>query len=112
RTVSLPGDDGDFLATLAVLGSACGTSEVAARLHGALAATETQGWRGDLPGRLAYERSEARLRQVLGEAGYAAAWAEGHAFRHDDLEAAMATILDAAATAARPGVSPEGIRGY
>jgi hypothetical protein len=102
RTVALRHDKGDLLATLAVLGSACGMPKVAAQILGAAAAAEAQEWHADLPERLVFERTEQRLRQVLGETGYAAAWAEGRAFSAEELDAAAAVILDAAAADRKP----------
>jgi ATP/maltotriose-dependent transcriptional regulator MalT len=99
-TLALEGKlGGQLFATLAVLGSAGGTAEIAARLLGAAAAIGERGWRADLPERLAFERSEVRLRQVMGESAFAAAWAEGQTLSPEETEAAMDAILDAAATA-------------
>jgi predicted ATPase/DNA-binding XRE family transcriptional regulator len=102
RTVALRHHKGDLLATFAVLGSACGMPRAAAQMLGAAAAAEAQEWHADLPERLVFERTERRLRQVLGETGYAAAWAEGRAFRAEDVGAASAAILDAASADLTP----------
>jgi predicted ATPase/class 3 adenylate cyclase len=87
---------GDLLDTVAVLGTACGLFAIAARLQGAASVVEWHTGRAELPERSVYERTEARLRNVLGEAVYLQAWEHGAAFRPEETSAAVAAVLDAA----------------
>jgi predicted ATPase/class 3 adenylate cyclase len=90
---------GMVLRVTAVLGGACGMETVAAHLQGAADALD-DGGPVELPEGLAFEQAAQHLRAVLGEAEYTRAWREGQAFRPEDVEAALAMILEAASAAA------------
>ncbi len=102
---------GELLATLAVLGDACGQVEAAARL---LSAAETvEGGRPfDPPVGLACARAAERLRQALGAAAYERALAAGRGQGPEAVEADARAVLEAAAAAPAPAsVSPDPARG-
>ncbi len=87
---------GELLATLAVLGDACGQVEAAARLLGA-AETAEAAQHFDPPVGLACARAAERLRQALGAAAYERALAAGRGQGPEAVEADARAVLDAAA---------------
>ena len=87
---------GELLATLAVLGDACGQVEAAARLLGA--AESSEGGRPfDPPVGLACARAGERLRQALGSGAYERALAAGREQGAATIDADARAVLDAAA---------------
>ncbi|HEY7034730.1 MAG TPA: LuxR C-terminal-related transcriptional regulator [Thermomicrobiales bacterium] len=85
------------LANCAVLGSACGANEVAARLLGAAHETAAAiGETFDPPERYAYERVAARLQAALGASAYEQSLAAGRASEPEAIEADVRAVLAAA----------------
>ena len=93
--VAMRHDWNQVLWTLAVLAMTTGESAAGAALLGAAdAAGERQA--PNLPERVAYERAQQRLRAVLGDESFAAAWSQGSRMTTDEVVAAAQGVLDAA----------------
>jgi non-specific serine/threonine protein kinase len=88
-------DRSQVLRALAVLATAAGEATAGARLLGAADAA-AHGRRPDLPERAAYERAEQRLRAVLGDEAFAAAWSHGRGMAADEVAATAEGVLGAA----------------
>jgi DNA-binding NarL/FixJ family response regulator len=80
---------------IAVLATATGESAAGVTLLGAADAA-AGGQPPDLPERVAYERAQQRLRAVLGDEAFAAAWKHGTRLTTDEVAAVAQGVLDAA----------------
>lgn len=98
----------DLLATLAVLGSACGANETAARLFGAANAATASGHAPTPPEATAYERAAKRVRKALGSLAYEQAFAIGRQQGNGAIAADAREVLAAAMSSGRSSSDPEG----
>jgi non-specific serine/threonine protein kinase len=84
-----------FQATAAVLASAVGAAEAAARLFGAATASHPD-WAVGLPERTFHDRAAATARRQLGDGAYEAAWEAGYRLRPGEVKAEIERVLAAA----------------
>ncbi|HYH12250.1 MAG TPA: hypothetical protein VD789_07825, partial [Thermomicrobiales bacterium] len=92
--------DGQLMATVAVLGTACGAVTHAARLMGATAGLlEMSGDSFWLPERDVYERVVGSLRAILGDERYDSLTTEGGVMPDDAITADIKSVLNAASGA-------------
>lgn len=98
----------DLLATLAVLGGACGTYETAARLFGAAHAATASGHTPTPPEATAYERAAQRIRSALGSRVFEHAFAIGQQQGNEAIAADAREVIAVAMSSGWSSPDPDG----